>query len=365
MGSFGKWLTGFIILAIAALILELFTPWGAKANSAAMGNSVSTALNDGGFKNVTSAMAGNVAKLSGVVTSADARSNAITAAENAQCEKCTNRESGKRWHEVDGTDINVVKPVVTVSPYTLTGERTDDGGIVLNGYVHDDDAKAALLMAAEKAFPGKVTDNKVRIGHGAPTENWLAIATANMAGLSNLDTGRFTMKDMDWTLAGKASSVAIRSRVNSSVDSLGVSTNISVDNAVAENVGQIKDGNVCQQTFDRLKGGTKIQFASGSAEITDTESLKLLSDLAAAAQQCSSFNITIAGHTDSTGIAESNRVLSESRATAVADVLFTSGVVQTQLFTRGYGQDRPVATNGTREGRTQNRRIEFTITKSK
>ena len=81
---------------------------------------------------------------------------AIDTAQNAKCEKCA--DSKKRWHVVNADGLNVKKVVATVKPYTLTGVRTDDGGILLNGYVHDDAERLALLAEAERLFPGKVTD---------------------------------------------------------------------------------------------------------------------------------------------------------------------------------------------------------------
>ena len=65
MGNFGKWLTGIIILALVAAIIHFFTPWGAKANSVKMGQSVASALQANGYNDVAVDMQGNVAKLSG------------------------------------------------------------------------------------------------------------------------------------------------------------------------------------------------------------------------------------------------------------------------------------------------------------
>ena len=78
-------------------------------------------------------------------------------------------------------------------------------------------------------------------------------------------------------------------------------------------------------------------------------------------------SIIISGHTDSTGSDEENRVLSTDRANAVLDYLLKSGGGGLNAYARyfcaaGYGKTRPVATNATEEGRTQNRRIEISIT---
>ncbi|RZV41822.1 MAG: hypothetical protein EX271_07205, partial [Acidimicrobiales bacterium] len=123
MGSFGKWLTGIVILAIAALLFQLLTPWGARAHSVKMGESVKEALNTAGFSSIDVDMSGNVARLSGTTPSEDVKNTVVTTAENTFCEKCTDRKNDNIWHEVDARDLTVKKLVPTVSPYTLSGMR--------------------------------------------------------------------------------------------------------------------------------------------------------------------------------------------------------------------------------------------------
>ena len=71
--------------------------------------------------------------------------------------------------------------------------------------------------------------------------------------------------------------------------------------------------------------------------------------------------VQVAGHTDSTGSRDYNMKLSQRRADSVKSYLITRGVPAQRLQTIGVGPDRPVADNGTEEGRAQNRRVEITI----
>jgi hypothetical protein len=68
---------------------------------------------------------------------------------------------------------------------------------------------------------------------------------------------------------------------------------------------------------------------------------------------------TIEGHTDSTGSAEHNRVVSQQRADAVKAYLVTAGIDAERLQTMGFGASQPVADNSTELGRSQNRRVEL------
>ena len=69
----------------------------------------------------------------------------------------------------------------------------------------------------------------------------------------------------------------------------------------------------------------------------------------------------VVGHTDSDGEAAYNIGLSERRANAVADVLQSDGVPYNRLRTIGRGEEQPIATNLTPEGKAQNRRVEVVI----
>lgn len=71
--------------------------------------------------------------------------------------------------------------------------------------------------------------------------------------------------------------------------------------------------------------------------------------------------IEIAGHTDNVGSAALNKRLSENRAKAVVDFLIGRGIEAHRLSFKGYGFDKPIATNTTPEGRQLNRRTEFEI----
>ena len=75
------------------------------------------------------------------------------------------------------------------------------------------------------------------------------------------------------------------------------------------------------------------------------------------------YNATIIGYTDSVGKKSDNLKLSLNRANAVKDLLVQEGVTDSRLSVVGKGEADPVATNSTKEGRAQNRRIVAKLTK--
>lgn len=101
-----------------------------------------------------------------------------------------------------------------------------------------------------------------------------------------------------------------------------------------------------------------ILFDTDKATIR-AESLPTLDEVAALLKGEPSWQLTIEGHTDSTGAAAHNQVLSEQRAAAVKNHLVSLGVDNGRISTTGFGASKPVADNGTELGRAQNRRVEL------
>lgn len=71
--------------------------------------------------------------------------------------------------------------------------------------------------------------------------------------------------------------------------------------------------------------------------------------------------IEVIGHTDNTGAAAYNQDLSQRRAVAVASILRENGVPSSRILAIGRGEDQPIASNLTPEGRAKNRRVEIII----
>jgi outer membrane protein OmpA-like peptidoglycan-associated protein len=103
-----------------------------------------------------------------------------------------------------------------------------------------------------------------------------------------------------------------------------------------------------------------LTFATNSANVNANFG-PVLDKIAGTLTEYNQTIIEVAGHTDSTGTSEYNQALSERRAQAVASYLSGKGVPSTRMITVGGGENHPVASDETAEGREQNRRVEITI----
>ena len=102
----------------------------------------------------------------------------------------------------------------------------------------------------------------------------------------------------------------------------------------------------------------RIAFDTDSAVLT-ADSNEQLDNIAIILRAYPRANVTIAGHTDSSGSEARNRALSRARADAVAARLTAAGVSPERVHAEGYGSEKPAADNSTETGRAHNRRVEL------
>ena len=111
-----------------------------------------------------------------------------------------------------------------------------------------------------------------------------------------------------------------------------------------------------KQDLNKLKQG--IQFQTNSTKFTK-DSYGTLNDIVALLKQIPSANLEVQGHTDNVGKPEKNKELSQARAQAVVDYFIQQGVESDRLRAVGFGDEKPIASNGSKHGRKQNRRVEL------
>lgn len=107
----------------------------------------------------------------------------------------------------------------------------------------------------------------------------------------------------------------------------------------------------------------KVQFEVNSAKILEV-SHDLLNEVAKVIQENPQIKkIEVEGHASAEGSDAHNKKLSDRRAKAVMKYLTgKAGIDKAMLTAKGYGEERPIASNDTEDGREKNRRVEFTIT---
>lgn len=111
---------------------------------------------------------------------------------------------------------------------------------------------------------------------------------------------------------------------------------------------------------DKIEIKQKVFFQTGKWRILP-RSYELLNQVASVLKDHPKIMIRIEGHTDSQGSDSYNLRLSQKRSESVRNYLVGQGVDGSRLEAAGFGETRPIASNATRMGREQNRRVEFFI----
>jgi OOP family OmpA-OmpF porin len=104
-----------------------------------------------------------------------------------------------------------------------------------------------------------------------------------------------------------------------------------------------------------------VDFEFNSSRLTEP-ARETLDEVGAALQKQPDMQVEIQGYTDSIGADAYNLNLSQKRAAAVKAYLVSKGLSDTSLTAKGYGKVDPIASNATKEGRAQNRRVAFAVT---
>jgi len=243
----------------------------------------------------------------------------------------------------------VAPPPKTLARFALV---LDGDKRVLEGTVPDQATKERLLQAANAAFGTTNVVDKLAID--------ASVAVSKCA--ENTDTLFAALKtdppigidcDRDQVIVtGTASSdadKAARERWAHDFFGAGVTLVDRIDVVVPQLVTRPEDVR-CGAHMPAA-----VTFATASSRI-DLRGRALLDAIAPCLKQG---NYEIAGHTDSIGVAEDNVRLSKARAEAVRAYMILKGVDADRLVAVGYGADRPIGDNATRDGRAKNRRIEF------
>ena len=226
--------------------------------------------------------------------------------------------------------------------------------VVIKGVVATSSDKQQLLDKLKAQYPDKpVRDEiEVRSNISIPT-NWQQIATTIIdSDISNIRQGRIDIHGTTISLHGKVSSLeqkqAIQNRIHSRLTDL-----YQLENQLVVVEGE-------QRLIDETLGNRIVEFESGSTNLTPM-GLGILDDMAGVLQRVGDKPVLITGHTDTVGNSTANLALSNKRAEAVKQYLIGRNINATRLSTTGKGDSDPIDSNDNEEGRTRNRRIEFTL----
>lgn len=260
----------------------------------------------------------------------------------------------------------VAKPVVA-KDYALT--ITKDGEkIVLAGDVPDEASKEVLIKLATNRYEAANVDaTKLNVVEGAPA-GWRSAVGAVLMHISNMEQATAIISGTEVMVSGSVLDKQYSDKMEQDVSQVlpkdykaafaveVVSpTVVDVEPAAGTEVSATAVA-ACDSNLD-LKKQT-LMFAFDKAELTAEHKAKL-NVVAKQLAACADEKLVLAGFTDVTGSQLYNKWLSQQRAEVAMRGLMRDGVAKDRLKAVGYGEQHPVATNATKAGRAENRRVEL------
>lgn len=111
----------------------------------------------------------------------------------------------------------------------------------------------------------------------------------------------------------------------------------------------------------RLAFAARSILFESSKSIIRPKSYSMLDEIVTILNEYSDYSLRMMGHTDNSGNSEANLILSQQRVDAVRQYLISKGIADSRLEAIGFGAQRPITTNETPAGRTENRRVEMEL----
>ena len=120
---------------------------------------------------------------------------------------------------------------------------------------------------------------------------------------------------------------------------------------------------VSEDTMKKLNDYAKTILFDTAKSSFQKQTYPVLQAIVAILKEYPTAKFALEGHTDSDGKDAANLVLSQTRAAAVRSFLIDNGIAADRLTSEGFGEAKPVATNATKAGKAQNRRVEVKLVK--
>lgn len=210
--------------------------------------------------------------------------------------------------------------------------------------------KSLLLLSVAGAFALAGCTDPANLPNGAQKTQEGAIIGGVVGGLAGLATaGSNPTKS---ALLGAAAGAAAGGFIGNRLDQQEAALRQSINNS---NIQIVNTGTELKVIMPQ-----GILFATNSSAVNPAIYGEL-GALSTNLKQYPNSVVEVVGHTDNTGSAAFNQTLSLQRAQSVSNILVSNGVPSNRLVPIGKGEDQPVASNLTEEGKAQNRRVEVII----
>ena len=248
-------------------------------------------------------------------------------------------------------------------PPEFTATLSPEGQVQLRGRINGEAARGLADSYARARFGSDKVYTAARIVEGLPAD-WPTRVLAGLEALAALSNGAVTITPTRLAVTGNTGNPDASNEIATLLaGKLGEGQNLDMDVTYQEKLDPVlglPTPDECEKEIGEVLKVGKITFEPGNATI-DASALGTMDEIAEILKRCGDLPLEIQGHTDSQGREVMNQALSQSRAESVLNELRARRVLTASFTAKGYGEEVPIASNSTEEGREANRRIEFRL----
>ena len=231
------------------------------------------------------------------------------------------------------------------------GAAPQPGQVLVSGTVADEATKASVLARLREVYGADLVVDQISVGQVSTPANWNGYVQKLITPeLKTVSKGQLKIDGSTVSIKGEVASEAQRQKIAANV-AASLNPTYTVNNTLRVSAAD-------QGVLDSALANRIVEFESGKATLTP-KGRAILDEMVAALLKLKDRKVDIIGHTDNQGLRASNQGLSQARAEAVKAYLSAHGINSDLLSASGQGQDRPIASNDSADGRARNRRIEF------
>jgi OOP family OmpA-OmpF porin len=231
------------------------------------------------------------------------------------------------------------------------GAAPQPGQVLISGTVADEATKASVLARLREVYGADMVVDQISVGQVSTPANWNGYVQKLITpDLKTVSKGQLKIDGNTVSIKGEVASEAQRQKIAANV-AASLNSTYTVNNTLRVSAAD-------QSVLDSALANRIVEFESGKAALTP-KGRAILDEMVAALLKLKDRKVDIIGHTDNQGLRASNQGLSQARAEAVKAYLASHGINSDLLSASGQGQDRPIASNDSADGRARNRRIEF------
>ncbi|SMC51899.1 OmpA family protein [Primorskyibacter flagellatus] len=248
-------------------------------------------------------------------------------------------------------------------PPEFVATLSPEGAVQMRGRVAGALERQTAESYAKARFGSGASRMSARIDETLPA-SWSVRVLAGLEALAQLKNGAVTITPDTFVVAGDTGLVDANATIAQLLSTkLGEGADFDIKVTYLEKLDPtlgIPTPDECEAGIVEIIGNRKISFEPGASTF-DSAAKDILDDIAELLKKCGDIPLEIGGHTDSQGRETMNQQLSQERAQAVLDALRNRRVLTASYRAVGYGEDQPIADNGSADGREANRRIEFKL----